>query len=27
VYYRYGYYHLPNTSDNFAYKVTFIAPL
>jgi hypothetical protein len=26
VYYRYGYYHLPNTSDNFAYKITFIAP-
>ncbi len=26
VYYRYGYYHLPNTGDNFSYKVTFLVP-
>jgi hypothetical protein len=26
VYYRYGYYHLPKTSDNFAYKLTVLFP-
>ncbi len=26
VYYRYGYYHLPKTGDNFSYKITFLAP-
>ena len=26
VYYRYGYYHLPKTSDNFAYKLTVMFP-
>jgi hypothetical protein len=26
VYYRYGYYHLPKTSDNLSYKVTFLVP-
>jgi len=26
VYYRYGYYHLPATVDNFSYKITFLVP-
>jgi hypothetical protein len=26
VYYRYGYYHLPRTADNFSYKITILFP-